>query len=278
VTLRAASLVALAVGVAATARAEPPARVLLDTSVGPLVVTLDAATAPRSAAQFRRLVEAHVYDGVPFARVVKGFAAQLAVLDDRVPPLEAARRALATPLPLESAPGVRHRRGSLSVTHPAGRPDAGDASFAILFADAPALDGRYTVFAEVTDGTATLAALEGVLTGADDVPIDRVEIRAARLLAPGEAVTPAAPTSRVHRLLVLLAADAFAIGALLLIVARRRSSRRLASLGLLAVFIAFLPAFALALPYARASNWVAVALFAASFGFFVLMNRFERPR
>ncbi len=285
-TLRALLVVALVLGVAATARTQPPtaeaatpARVLLDTSVGSLVVAVDAATAPRSAAQFLRLVDAHAYDGVPFARVVNGFAAQLAVLDDRVPPLDAARRALVTPLPLEVAPGVLHHRGSLSVTHPSERPAAGDPSFAILFADAPKLDGRYTVFAEVIDGAATLAALEGVLTGADQAPIDRVEIRAARRLAPGEAVMASAlPPSRARRLLVGLAAGAFAVGALLLVGARRRSSRWLASLGLLALFVAFMPAFALALPYARASNWTAVALFVAACGLFVLMNRFERPR
>ena len=247
-------------------------RALLETGAGPLVVALDADAAPRAAAQFAALVARHAYDGVPFARIRKGFAAQLAVLDET-------RRAGTAPLPLETSPSLRHVRGSLSVTHPTDRPDAGDASFAILFADAPALDGRFTVFAHVVDGAATLEALEATLTDENGAPVNRLALTHARLLEAGEAPTlPAAPTGRGALPLVVLAAIMMAFGAAIFLLAGRVSPRTLASLGLLSLLVAFVPAFTMVLPYARASRWAALALFVCAFGLFKLMGRFEGPR
>lgn len=269
---RLAGVLALVATTATTAHAAAPTRVLFETSVGPLVVALDGDAAPRATAQLTALVARHAYDGVPFARIVRGFAATLAQLDD--PSL-----AGAAPLPLETSPSLRHRRGSLSVTHPTGRPDAGDASFAILFDAAPALDGRYTVFGQVVEGAATLDALEAVLTDGDGVPIDRVELRRARVLDAGEAVAlPAASPLARPWPLVALAAIMMLFGAAVFLLAGRVSARTLASLGLLSLLVAFVPAFALVLPYARASRVVAVVLFAGAFGLFRLMNRFEGPR
>lgn len=274
------AVVAVCLALPATARADGPSRrVLLQTTVGELVVSVNETAAPRAAAQFLELVRLGAYDGVPFARIVPGFAAQLAVLDARRPPLDAAQRAAIHPLPLEVAPGLRHHRGSLSLAHPAGRPDAGDASFAIFFADAPALDGKYTIFGQVVDGAATLDALARAITDEKGQPVDHVAILHARLLAPDELVTPktdAEPHGTAA--LLALAAAMMLFGGAAFVLAGRVSPRMLASLGLLAVMVAFVPLFVVVLPYARGSRWLAAGLFAATYGFFKLMGRFEGPR
>src|SRR5262249_51443242 len=44
-----------------------------------------------------------------------------------------------------------HRRGTVSMAR-AQSPDSGDSQFFICFADAPFLDGKYTVWGQVTEG------------------------------------------------------------------------------------------------------------------------------
>ena len=109
-------------------------------------------------AQFLRLARAGVYDSVYFYRVEQGFVAQTATADDREVPLTAAQRAIIRPIPLEASP-VRHTRGVLSLAH-GDDPNSGETSFSILLADAPHLDGKYTIFGRLEGGDAALRALE----------------------------------------------------------------------------------------------------------------------
>jgi cyclophilin family peptidyl-prolyl cis-trans isomerase len=252
--------------------------VLLRTSVGDVVLRLDTADAPRTTAAVLDLVRLHAYDGVPFARIERGFVAQLATLQMRTTPLDAKQRAAIFPLPLERS-SLRHHRGALSLAHPAGQPDAGDPSFAILLGDAPELDDKYTIFGTVED-EAALEAFDRVLTDDHREPVDRLEIREARLLGAGEKVAVAAtpPPAGSIGLTLALALATIAIGVASFALQGRVSARVSASLALVSVLIGFVAAFALLLPYARGSRWLAFGLFAAAVAIFKLMNRFESPR
>jgi peptidylprolyl isomerase len=55
---------------------DPDNLVFLELQEGQVVVELNPGFAPKSVAQFRRLVQEHFYDGLPFYRVIDGFVAQ----------------------------------------------------------------------------------------------------------------------------------------------------------------------------------------------------------
>jgi peptidylprolyl isomerase len=55
---------------------DPDYTVVLRLDDGPVVIELNPVFAPATSAQFRRLVRAGFYDGLPFYRVIDGFVAQ----------------------------------------------------------------------------------------------------------------------------------------------------------------------------------------------------------
>ncbi|HEX6176940.1 MAG TPA: peptidylprolyl isomerase, partial [Thermoanaerobaculia bacterium] len=79
--------------------------------------------------------------------------------DDREVPMTEAQRATIKQIPLEAS-AVRHTRGVLSLAH-GDDPNSGETSFSILLADAPHLDGKFTVFGILEDSDAALRAIEG---------------------------------------------------------------------------------------------------------------------
>jgi cyclophilin family peptidyl-prolyl cis-trans isomerase len=150
---------ALLMGCASSApTAEPIPRVTMVTTGGTFTVRLLPAAAPQTVAQFLRLVQAGVFDSVYFYRVEKGFVAQTAMASDREVPLTDAQKATIKPIPLEVSK-LRHSRGMLSLAH-GDDPNSGETSFSILLADAPHLDGKFTVFGMLEGDDAALRAIE----------------------------------------------------------------------------------------------------------------------
>jgi len=137
---------------------EPAPRVTIITTGGTFTVKLLPAAAPQTVAQFLRLVQAGVYDSVYFYRVEKGFVAQTATADDRGIPLTETQKRTIRPIPLEVST-MRHVRGVLSLAH-GDDPNSGETSFSILLADAPHLDGKFTIFGMLEGEGATLRAIE----------------------------------------------------------------------------------------------------------------------
>lgn len=133
------------------------------TSAGTLTIRLLPEIAPETVAQFLKLVRAGVYDSMYFYRVERRFVAQTATAEDREAPLTDAQRMLITPIALEAGP-VRHQRGVISLAH-GDDPDSGETSFSILLADAPHLDGQFTVFGVVVDSENVLHEIEQTYDG-----------------------------------------------------------------------------------------------------------------
>jgi peptidylprolyl isomerase len=63
-----------------------------------------------------------------------------------------------------------HRRGTVSMAR-AQSPDSGDSQFFICFADAPFLNGKYTVWGQVTEG---MANVDKIKRGEPVVEPDRI--------------------------------------------------------------------------------------------------------
>ncbi|WP_413771099.1 peptidylprolyl isomerase [Lichenihabitans sp. PAMC28606] len=128
-----------------TAFAADANTVYLDTKDGRITIELRPDLAPKHVAQIKKLTSQHFYDGIVFHRVIDGFMAQTGdptgtgTGGSKLPDLKAEFNA--TPF----------KRGTLGMAR-SQSPDSANSQFFICLADAPFLNGKYSVFGEVTAG------------------------------------------------------------------------------------------------------------------------------
>lgn len=157
-------------------------RVLLETSLGDVVLALYPEVAPRTTEHMLRLFRLGVFDGTHFPRVERNFVLQVSEATDRLRPLTEEQRGALTTVPLEARADVRHRPLSLSMAHRDGDVNSGSSSFSILVSEAPHLDGQYTVFGEVLAGLDVVEAIRTVSVEGNR-PETRVAINRATVFA-----------------------------------------------------------------------------------------------
>jgi cyclophilin family peptidyl-prolyl cis-trans isomerase len=139
--------------------AELKRTVTLDTPLGPMKFAMRPDWAPENVRNFLKLAQSGWYTGTAFHRVAKGFVAQGGAVQSRLgSPVHPADRWV-RPVKREVTAEGKHRRGALSMAH-GEDPHSATTSFFILLADAPSLDGEYSVFAEIVEGQAVLDAFE----------------------------------------------------------------------------------------------------------------------
>jgi cyclophilin family peptidyl-prolyl cis-trans isomerase len=145
----------------------------LHTSAGAITVSFFDEDAPKTVENFRKLAADAFYDGVIFHRVIKDFMIQGGDPEGTG----------------TGGPGYTfedeindHKivRGALAMAN-AG-PNTNGSQFFIVTTDAaPWLDGKHTVFGEVSDGMDAVDEIEGTEAGPGDRPseprvIERVEL------------------------------------------------------------------------------------------------------
>ena len=150
----------------------PPAslvRVQFETEAGSFVVEVDAARAPRTAANFLKYVDGGLYDGGRFHRTVRPDTetrpdVPIQVIQAAMPRAKAIERMAAIPLERTGTTGLKHLDGAISMA----RTDAADSArdeFFICIGDQPSLDeggarsrdGQgYAVFGRVVSGMAVV--------------------------------------------------------------------------------------------------------------------------
>lgn len=119
--------------------------VYLDTKDGRITIELRPDLAPKHVAQIKKLISQKFYDGIVFHRVIAGFMAQTGdptgtgTGGSKLPDLKA--EFTQTPF----------KRGTLGMAR-SSSPDSANSQFFICLADSSFLNGKYTVFGEVTDG------------------------------------------------------------------------------------------------------------------------------
>tara|TARA_B100000929_G_scaffold168722_1_gene133619 strand:- start:337 stop:915 length:579 start_codon:yes stop_codon:yes gene_type:complete len=164
------------------ANADQP-QVILTTSVGTMIATLDEERAPHTVANFLELVEAEFYDGLIFHRVIAGFVIQTGGYDVHMERREGPRN-----IPNESFNGLMNRKGTLSMARLAD-PDSANSQFFInLEANThlDALPGKpgYAVFGHLVTGTDVAEIIEfaetGIRQGMAGVPLEPILILTAR--------------------------------------------------------------------------------------------------
>jgi peptidyl-prolyl cis-trans isomerase A (cyclophilin A) len=166
-------------------------KVRLATSLGDIVVEVDAEKAPKSAANFVQYVKAGHYDGTIFHRVIDGFMIQGGGMDRTM-----AEKKTRAPVPHEGreayAKGLKNEAGTLAMARTAD-PNSATSQFFINVADntrtldppGPNAPG-YTVFGRVVSGMDVVNKIKGVQTGRSgmhgDVPVTPVVIQSATLV------------------------------------------------------------------------------------------------
>jgi peptidyl-prolyl cis-trans isomerase B (cyclophilin B) len=145
-------------------------------SIGKINVSLWPDLAPKTVANFDKLVKEGAYNGTAFHRVIPGFMIQGGDPNSKDKPKNTwgmGDPALAK-VPAEFS-DVPHKRGILSM---ARSQDINSASsqFFICHGDATFLDNQYTVFGQVNDGMDVVDKIVNMPRDAKDNPNEKVEM------------------------------------------------------------------------------------------------------
>lgn len=149
---------------------------VLETTMGKIVLDFLPEVAPNTVANFKKLSNQCFYDGTTFHRVIPSF-----MIQGGDPNSKAGDRSTHG----TGGPGFtikaefsreRHTRGTVSMARSAD-PDSAGSQFFIVVADAPHLDGQYTVFAKVTEGLDVVDKIVAMNRDGNDNPLERVEMK-----------------------------------------------------------------------------------------------------
>ncbi len=111
---------------------------------GDVIIKMFPDVAPNHVKRIKELVREGFYNGLKFHRVIEGFMAQTGC------PLGTGTGGSGQKLKSEFNT-KEHKRGTVSMAR-AMDPNSADSQFFICFADAPWLNGQYTVWGEVISG------------------------------------------------------------------------------------------------------------------------------
>lgn len=180
----------LIVAATATAQTSTPntQRVRLATSLGDIVIELDAVKAPKTVENFVAYVKAGHYDDTIFHRVIDNFMIQGGGFT-----ANAQQKLTKAPIPLESRNGLKNDRGTVAMAR-TGVPDSATSQFFInvknndfLNAQEGPVPNGYAVFGKVVAGMDVVDKIRAVPTNGDrgapmpNMPLMPVFIKTATL-------------------------------------------------------------------------------------------------
>lgn len=158
--------------------------VRIETSMGDIVVELDATNAPISTANFIDYAKEGFYEGTIFHRVIDGFMIQCGGLNADMSDKDNKKAQIKN----EAANGLKNLHGTLAMAR-TQVVDSATSQFFINISDNDFLDHKsptpqgygYAVFGKVTDGMETVDAIRQVRTGNSgmhqDVPVETISIQ-----------------------------------------------------------------------------------------------------
>ena len=172
--------------------------VKLETSMGDIVVELNAEAAPVTVENFLQYVRDGFYDETIFHRVIHGFMIQGGGFT-----ADMAERQTRDPITNEASNGLRNSRGTIAMARTTD-PNSATSQFFINHVDNPRLDyvananPGYAVFGKVTDGMYVVDAIARVETATrtvpsnvpgdkptvfQDVPVEPVVLKSAKIIS-----------------------------------------------------------------------------------------------
>jgi cyclophilin family peptidyl-prolyl cis-trans isomerase len=142
---------------------------VMETSMGELVIALDAAKAPKTVNNFVFLALHHYYDGIVFHRIINGFMCQGG--DPEGSGMGGPGYKFEDELPRHG----EYQIGSLAMAN-AGPNTNGSQFFLISGQNGVQLPPQYSLFGQVVKGLEVVDAMQRVPTGGGDRPRDSVVI------------------------------------------------------------------------------------------------------
>ncbi len=166
----------------APARLAQDRQAVIETTAGTIVLDLLAERAPNHVALFVKTAEAGGYDGTTFFRMIKFGIVQGGDPVTRDPAARAKYGTGGLNLLKPEISDEKHTRGAVSATQIPGKADSAGTQFFISVSDQPGLDGRYTIFARVSEGILVAqkiseAAVDGTGLAVDRIVVNKVAIR-----------------------------------------------------------------------------------------------------
>jgi cyclophilin family peptidyl-prolyl cis-trans isomerase len=132
---------------------------ILDTNKGKITIKLMPDVAPMHVTSTIFLTEKGFYDDLTFHRVITGFMAQGGC------PLGTGTGGPGYSYGSECDPNVKHDRPYLLSMANTGRPNTDGSQFFLTFVPTPHLDGKHTIFGEITEGKDVMKKLEAAGSG-----------------------------------------------------------------------------------------------------------------
>ena len=162
---------------------------IITTDFGDMVVEFFESVAPKHVESFKLHAQNGYYNGTLFHRVIPGFMIQggdpNTKTDNKASYGTGGHAAKYFGVGNESEPNtwnipaefndINHSRGILSMAR-ANDPNSGGSQFFICAADAPHLNGKYTVFGQLIKGDQILEQIVNLPRDARDNPTRRVEM------------------------------------------------------------------------------------------------------
>jgi peptidyl-prolyl cis-trans isomerase B (cyclophilin B) len=162
--------------------------VKLETSMGDIILELDAEKAPKSSSNFLEYVKNGHYDGTIFHRVIDGFMIQGGGMT-----ADMQERATGNPIDNEADNGLTNDAYTVAMARTMD-PNSATAQFFINVKNNDFLNHTaktpqgwgYCVFGKVTKGHGVVNKIKAVSTTSkgmhDDVPVDSIEIIKAQII------------------------------------------------------------------------------------------------
>jgi cyclophilin family peptidyl-prolyl cis-trans isomerase len=150
------------------AKGEKP-RVVMETTMGKMILELWPDVAPKHCQSFVHLVGKNYYDSISFHRIIAGFVIQGG------DPMGTGSGGPGYTIPAEFSDTLKHDVGILSMARTPDPNSAGSQFFICLSRErTAALDKQYTIFGKVVEGLDIVDAIGKVKTGSGDKPVTPV--------------------------------------------------------------------------------------------------------
>jgi peptidyl-prolyl cis-trans isomerase B (cyclophilin B) len=165
--------------------APPPSsgpKAIIKTKFGDIHIKLYPDVAPKHVENFIKLAKSGFYDGTIFHRVIPGFMIQGGDPNTKNSLRKdtygqgGPKDEKGNPIMLKAEfSDIPHKRGIVSMAR-ANEPDTAGSQFFVVVEPSPFLDGKYTVFGEVTKGLGVADRIVSVPKNDHDLPNERIEM------------------------------------------------------------------------------------------------------
>ena len=137
--------------------------------------------APKTVANFEKLVKEGFYDGLTFHRIIRGFMIQGG--DPEGTGMGGAKEKIYGEFAANGFPqnDLRHTKGVISMARSMA-PNSASSQFFIMHEVAPHLDGSYAAFGKVVSGIEAVDEIACTRTGFGDRPVTPVVIKKMTLI------------------------------------------------------------------------------------------------